>query len=105
MRVLDELAIDFILETCHTAGSHAAYSNRAKIKVEDFQFAIRSSELLLGRVQQLLKEERRIDEAKKLFDKETEKEGAIKIGAGGEEVKRQKGKRGRKPKDAMVVET
>ena len=52
--MLDELVTDFLIETCHTAARTATYSNRQKIKVDDFKFAIRNSEMMLGRVQQLL---------------------------------------------------
>jgi transcription initiation factor TFIID subunit 13 len=52
--VVDELVTDFIIETCHTAARAATYSNRQKIKVDDFKFAIRNNESMLGRVQHLL---------------------------------------------------
>ena len=54
VRVLDEIVTDFIIETCHTAARAATYSNRQKIKVDDFKFAIRHNESMLGRVQHLL---------------------------------------------------
>ena len=52
--MLDEIVTDFIIETCHTAARAATYSNRQKIKVDDFKFAIRRDESMLGRVQHLL---------------------------------------------------
>lgn len=54
VRVLDELATDFVIETCHKANQVANLSGRQKVKVDDFKFAIRGDEAMLGRVQELL---------------------------------------------------
>ena len=94
VRVLDEIVTDFIIETCHQAARSATYSNRQKIKVDDFKFAIRGNEAMLGRVQELLGMDKELKEARKQFDMAEGKAGLEKgrIGVG-------KGKRGRKPKD------
>ncbi|MCJ1243456.1 Transcription initiation factor TFIID subunit 13 [Trapelia coarctata] len=68
VRILDEIVTDFIIETCHQAGRSASYSNRQKIKVDDFKFAIRGNEAMLGRVQELLGMDRELKEARKQFD-------------------------------------
>ena len=52
--MLDELATDFVIETCHKANQVANLSGRQKVKVDDFKFAIRGDEAMLGRVQELL---------------------------------------------------
>lgn len=52
IRVLDEIVTDFVIETCHTAARSATYSNRQKIKVDDFKFAVRRSDAMLGRLQE-----------------------------------------------------
>ena len=60
MRILDELATDFVIETCHKANQVANLSGRQKVKVDDFKFAIRKDEMMLGRVQELLSKEKDI---------------------------------------------
>lgn len=68
VRVLDEIVTDFILEMCHGAAQYASYSRRQKIKVDDFRFALRRDPNKLGRVQELLRMERELKEARKAFD-------------------------------------
>ncbi|MCJ1308402.1 Transcription initiation factor TFIID subunit 13 [Agyrium rufum] len=75
IRVLDEIVADFIIETCHQAARSASYSNRQKIKVDDFKFAIRDNPMMLGRVQELLGMDKELKAAKQLFD-----DGEGKIG-------------------------
>ena len=103
--MLDELVTDFVIETCHSAARSAAYSHRQKIKVDDFKFAIRGGEGMLGRVQELLTMQRELQEMRKQFDVEEGKPS----GGGGADARpdgegRVKGKRGRRPKAALVVE-
>ena len=110
VRVLDELVTDFVIETCHIAARSAAYSNRQKIKVDDFKFAIRGGELMLGRVQELLLLDKQLKATRRLMDTEAENKAALvdaaEFGGGPErgEGGRVKGKRGRRPKAAVVVE-
>ena len=94
VRVLDEIVTDFIIETCHQAARSASYSNRQKIKVDDFKFAIRGNEAMLGRVQELLGMDKELKEARKQFDMAEGKAGLEKgrVGVG-------RGKRVRKAKD------
>lgn len=68
VRVLDEIVTDFILEVCHGAAQCAHHARRQKIKVEDFRFALRRDSSKLGRVQELLRMERELKEARKAFD-------------------------------------
>lgn len=68
VRVLDEIVTDFILELCHNAAQYANHSRRQKIKVDDFRFALRRDPNKLGRVQELLRMERELKEARKAFD-------------------------------------
>lgn len=108
MRVLDELVTDFVIETCHAAARSAAYSHRQKIKVDDFKFAIRGGEAMLGRVQELLAMQKELSAARRQFNVD-EGKGGGDIGdlagqAGVGEGERTKGKRGRRPKAALVVE-
>ncbi|KAJ5610796.1 TFIID-18kDa-domain-containing protein [Penicillium lagena] len=68
VRVLDEIVTDFILEVCHGAAQAAHHARRQKIKVDDFRFALRRDPNKLGRVQELLRMERELKEARKAFD-------------------------------------
>ncbi|KAL4946244.1 hypothetical protein BDV06DRAFT_183031 [Aspergillus oleicola] len=116
VRVLDEIVTDFVLEMCHGAAQHANYSRRQKIKVDDFRFALRRDPNKLGRVQELLRMERELKEARKQFDQNDDQVGNLKdagkkgledladaaadAGAGGKKGKG-KGKRGgRRDSDA-----
>lgn len=76
VRVLDEILTDFIIETCHNAVSVATYSGRAKLKLSDFEFVLRRDSIKLGRVQEMFKKKRDIDNKKKLFDTNEGKDGA-----------------------------
>lgn len=67
MRVLDEITTDFIIETCHAASAAATYAGRQKVKNEDFLFAIRKNETMLGRTQELFQIEREQKEVSALF--------------------------------------
>ncbi len=75
LRVLDEMLTDFIIETCHNAVSVATYSGRAKLKLSDFEFVLRRDSIKLGRVQEMFKKKRDIDNKKKLFDTNEGREG------------------------------
>ena len=68
VRVLDEIITDFIIETCHQAARAAHISGRQKVKVDDFKFAIRGDELMLGRVRELLTMDKHLKEARKQFN-------------------------------------
>jgi len=82
--VLDEIVTDFILEVCHGAAQSAHHARRQKIKVDDFRFALRRDPNKLGRVQELLRMERELKEARKAFDQNDDqvaKDAAGKKGA------------------------
>ena len=96
MRILDEIVTDFIIETCHLAARSAAYSRRQKIKVDDFKFAIKGDEGMLGRVQELLGMERELREARRQFEV-----GEGKVGL---ERGKGEGKSGRGKKSGKVEE-
>ncbi|KAK5459481.1 hypothetical protein LTS15_003609 [Exophiala xenobiotica] len=81
LRVLDEILTDFMIETCHNAVTVATYSGRAKLKLSDFEFVLRKDSIKLGRVQEMFKKKRDIDNKKKLFDTNEGREGQ-KLGVG-----------------------
>lgn len=78
VRVLDEIVTDFILEMCHGAAQYASYARRQKIKVDDFKFALRRDPSKLGRVQELLRLERLLKEARKAFDQNDDQVANLK---------------------------
>ncbi|KAL1985107.1 hypothetical protein VTN96DRAFT_8236 [Rasamsonia emersonii] len=78
VRVLDEIVTDFVLEMCHAAAAYASYARRQKIKVDDFRFALRRDPGKLGRVQELLRMERELKEARKAFDQNDDQVGTLK---------------------------
>lgn len=88
--MLDEIVTDFVLELCHGAAQVAHHARRQKIKVDDFRFALRRDPNKLGRVQELLRMERELKEARKAFDqnddqvaKDAGKKGAAAAAAAG----------------------
>ncbi|KIW05388.1 uncharacterized protein PV09_03903 [Verruconis gallopava] len=93
MRVLDVIAVDYIIETCYEAEAHARYAGRQKVKVDDFQFALRNDTKKLGRVQEMLEKEKGLKLARKAFDLP---EGAVQKNIGEDGEVKTKGKRGRK---------
>ena len=80
VRILDEITTDFVIETSHTAARVAEYSGRAKIKNDDFMFAIRKDEIATGRVRELQMMEKHLKEHRKQFDTG---EGKIGLERGG----------------------
>ncbi|KZF25560.1 TFIID-18kDa-domain-containing protein [Xylona heveae TC161] len=76
VKVLDEIVTDYIIETCHEAALSASYSRRAKIKVDDFKFALRRDPQKLGRVQELLTMDKVLKQARRQFD---EKDDQVEI--------------------------
>lgn len=98
---LDEILTDFIIETCHYAALSASYSRRQKIKADDFKFALRRDEVLLGRVQEQLWREKKLKEDRKMVStdddvkamaaehtEKDEEEGGEEGGKGGKKTKR-----------------
>ena len=75
VRILDEIATDFIIETCFSAAKCAECSGRSKLKVDDFKFAIRGDPMLLGRVNELLAMDKHINTARKAFKTDEGREG------------------------------
>jgi len=73
VKVLDEIVTDYIIETCHDAALSASYSRRAKIKVDDFKFALRKDPKKLGRVQELLSMDKVLKQARRQFDEKDDR--------------------------------
>lgn len=81
---LDELVSTFLVDVCTSAYHTAQNSQRPKVKLEDFKFAIRHDSVKLGRAEELIATNRLITEAKKQFN-ETDNQSLKRFRAGEEE--------------------
>lgn len=79
IKVLDEIATEFIQGLSFEATRVAHHANRQKVKFEDFQFAMRRDPALLGKVQEMLDKKVELTEARKAFDT-TDNPGALTEG-------------------------
>ncbi len=72
--VLEDLLLDFIIESCHQAT--LASGSRAKVRVDDFKFVLRKDSRKLGRIDDLIRMQKVITDARKQirFD---EKDGKL----------------------------
>jgi transcription initiation factor TFIID subunit 13 len=104
IRVLDEIITDFVIETCHQAARSASYSNRQKIKVDDFKFSVRNNEAMLGRVQELLTMDKELKEARKQIADDMN-EGRAHVERNRPPGKEGAGKRAKKAKKREVTES
>lgn len=68
LRVLDEIVTDYIIEMSHCALEVATHANRAKLKLDDFLFAMRKDEAKLGRVYEMMKKQRESKNARRGVD-------------------------------------
>ncbi|ERT00164.1 hypothetical protein HMPREF1624_03533 [Sporothrix schenckii ATCC 58251] len=66
MRVLDEIATDFIQSLSFEAARIGQYSGRQKIKYEDFEFALRRNPLFLGKVREMFEMSKEVKDARKM---------------------------------------
>lgn len=66
MRLLDEIATDFIQGLSFEAARVAHYAGRQKIKYEDFEFALRRNPLFLGKVREMFEMSKEVKDARKM---------------------------------------
>jgi transcription initiation factor TFIID subunit 13 len=95
VETLEAIVIEFITSTCHEAAKCAIAGRRNKIKVDDFKFAVRRDPLKLGRVQELMASQKRINEARKMQDV-LEERGQMGVLAKEAGIKQDKGDDGEK---------
>jgi len=62
LRVLDEIVTDYIIETSHAALQIATYAGRAKLKRSDFEFVMRRDRRKLGRVQEMFRKQKKVQQ-------------------------------------------
>ncbi|KAK9473841.1 transcription initiation factor IID, 18kD subunit-domain-containing protein [Dipodascopsis tothii] len=66
--IVEDILTDYIIDMCHEAARMARTTNRNKVKVDDFKFALRKDYKKLGRVEELQRLSKEIHEARKTFD-------------------------------------
>ena len=66
MRLLDEIATDFIQSLSFEAARIGHYAGRQKIKYEDFEFALRRNPLFLGKVREMFEMSKEVKDARKM---------------------------------------
>ncbi|KAK3314734.1 transcription initiation factor IID [Apodospora peruviana] len=67
VRVLDEIATDFIQGVAFEATRAAHHAGRQKVKFEDFEFAMRRNPRYMGKIQEVFEKKREIENARKNF--------------------------------------
>ncbi|KAJ2903893.1 hypothetical protein MKZ38_009179 [Zalerion maritima] len=95
VKILDEIATEFIQGLSFEATRVAHHAGRQKVKFEDFQFVMRRNPEVLGKVQEMLEKKQAISEARKVVsdgkdelatlaaEEATKNSGGVKDGGGG----------------------
>ncbi|CAB4252983.1 similar to Saccharomyces cerevisiae YML098W TAF13 TFIID subunit (19 kDa) [Maudiozyma barnettii] len=65
---LDEVVAQYLVDVCTSAVNVSHNSNRNKVRLEDFKFALRKDPIKLGRAEELIATNKVITEAKKQFN-------------------------------------
>ncbi len=81
---LEDILTSYLLDVLTSANQIRFIQERSKLKVDDLKFALRKDSTKLGRIQDLLRMDSEISNAKKLFD-EADKAKVAKedVGVGG----------------------
>jgi hypothetical protein len=69
-----------VIEMCHEADLHARAATRSKVKVDDFQFALRNDARKLGRIVELMEVNRQIQKKRDMFKNQSNKNEAAAAG-------------------------
>lgn len=77
VQCLDELVSGYLVDVCTNAFHTAQNSQRNKLRLEDFKFALRKDPIKLGRAEELIATNKLITEAKKQFN-ETDNQNSLK---------------------------
>ncbi|CAI4035388.1 hypothetical protein SMKI_13G0360 [Saccharomyces mikatae IFO 1815] len=77
VQCLDELVSGYLVDVCSNAFHAAQNSQRNKLRLEDFKFALRNDPVKLGRAEELIATNKLITEAKKQFN-ETDNQNSLK---------------------------
>jgi transcription initiation factor TFIID subunit 13 len=76
---MDEIITDYVIEMCHEADMHARTAGRSKVKVDDFQFALRNDARKLGRIVELLDANRVIQRKRDMFKNQNTSANATQL--------------------------
>ncbi|KAM7194898.1 transcription initiation factor TFIID subunit 13 [Naviculisporaceae sp. PSN 640] len=113
IRVLDEIATDFVQGISFDAARAAHHAGRQKVKFEDFEFAMRRNAGYMGKIQEIFEKKKEIESARKGFsiedqiakeEKNAEKnaERAAERAAEREEKRREKEKEKEREREAKA---
>ncbi|KAI6369156.1 hypothetical protein MCOR25_004510 [Pyricularia grisea] len=105
IKVMDEIATEFIQGLSFEATRVAQYSGRQKVKYQDFEFAFRHNPLHLGKVQEMFELKKQVTEARKMpgIDDDSLLKEAKQL-AGETDANTTTGRGGKKRKIAAVQE-
>ncbi|TLD08653.1 uncharacterized protein PgNI_06973 [Pyricularia grisea] len=105
IKVMDEIATEFIQGLSFEATRVAQYSGRQKVKYQDFEFAFRRNPLHLGKVQEMFELKKQVTEARKMpgIDDDSLLKEAKQL-AGETDANTTTGRGGKKRKIAAVQE-
>ncbi|KAB5585448.1 transcription initiation factor IID [Coniochaeta sp. 2T2.1] len=70
VRVLDEIATEFIQGVSFEATRTAHHAGRQKVKFEDFEFAMRKNPVFMGKIRETFEKKREIDRARHIMNED-----------------------------------
>ncbi|KAH8906578.1 hypothetical protein BR93DRAFT_958777 [Coniochaeta sp. PMI_546] len=70
VRVLDEIATEFIQGISFEATRTAHHAGRQKVKFEDFEFSMRKNPMFMGKIRETFEKKREIDRARHIMNED-----------------------------------
>lgn len=70
IRVLDEIATEFIQGISFEATRTAHHAGRQKVKFEDFEFSMRKNPMFMGKIRETFEKKREIDRARHIMNED-----------------------------------
>lgn len=73
INVLEDCLVEFLADVSQKALMYAKSKNRNRIKIDDFPFSLRKDPFMLSRLEYIVNQSIRIENAKKMFDDDDKK--------------------------------
>jgi transcription initiation factor TFIID subunit 13 len=70
VRVLDEIATEFIQGVSFEATRTAHHAGRQKVKFEDFEFSMRKNPMFMGKIREIFEKKKEIDRARHIMNED-----------------------------------
>jgi len=70
VRVLDEIATEFIQGVSFEATRTAHHAGRQKVKFEDFEFSMRKNPMFMGKIRETFEKKKEIDRARHIMNED-----------------------------------